>query len=126
MRTEVDRDGDWRRASAGDASTSKLGGHVGWTNDVTSVRFEGQHIFDLSDAAGFEIDGYTLFDLTGSHRFESVDTTVNFGVLNLFDKNYTTIWGQRAVALYSALADKSVFDYKGRGRTFAISLSKEF
>ncbi|KTR06272.1 Rhizobactin receptor [Aureimonas ureilytica] len=126
VQTEVDQNGDWRRASVGDASTSKLGGHIGWTDDITSVRLEGQHVFSLSDTAGFEIKGYTLFDLMGSHRFETADTTLNFGIQNLFDKDYTTIWGQRAVALYGSLADKSVFDYKGRGRTFAISLSKEF
>ncbi len=51
---------------------------------------------------------------------------MRFGVMNLFDKEYTTIWGARANALYGALANQAVFDYKGRGRTFAVSLTKVF
>jgi iron complex outermembrane receptor protein len=126
VRTEVKGDDGWEKDTIGTASVSKIGGYVGWTNDALSLKFSGQHVFDLSDADGFKIEGYTLFDLTGGYTFENTDTTVNFGIQNVFDSDYTTIWGSRAEALYGALADETVFDYKGRGRTFAVSLTKVF
>lgn len=126
VRTEVKGADGWEKDSVGSASVSKLGGYVGWTNDALSLRFSGQHIFELTDAQNFTIDDYTLFDLTGGYRFENTDTTLNFGIHNVFDTDYTTVWGSRAKALYGGLADESVFDYKGRGRTFAVSLTKVF
>jgi iron complex outermembrane recepter protein len=126
VRTEVKGDNGWEKGSVGSASVSKLGGYVGWTNDALSLKFSGQHVFELTDAKGFTIDDYTLFDLTGGYTFENTDTTLNFGIHNVFDTDYTTVWGSRAKALYGGLADESVFDYKGRGRTFAISLTKVF
>lgn len=126
VKTEVKGDDGWETDSIGSASVSKLGGYVGWTNDTLSLKLSGQHVFDLTDADGFTIDDYTLFDLTGGYTFRNTDTTLNFGIHNLFDTDYTTVWGSRAKALYGALADEAVFDYKGRGRTFAVSLSKVF
>ncbi|RFC63782.1 TonB-dependent receptor [Fulvimarina endophytica] len=126
VRTEIDRNGDWLRDTVGTSSVSKLGGHLGWTNDILGLRLDGQHTLDLADDFGGKIEGYTLFDLTGSYRFAEQDLTVDFGVLNLFDKDYTTVWGQRAANLYGALASEAIFDYRGRGRTFSVSLSKEF
>ncbi len=126
VKTEVKGDNGWENDTIGTASVSKLGGYVGWSNDELKLRFSGQHVFSLTDADDFKIDGYTLFDLLGSYTFENTDTTINFGIQNVFDTDYTTIWGSRAKALYGALADESVFDYHGRGRTFAVSLTKIF
>ena len=126
VNTEVKEDGAWVNDSIGNASVSKLGGYVGWQGDALSLRLQGQHIFNLADADGYEIDGYTLFDLIGAYQLAQAGTTVNFGIQNLFDTDYTTIWGARAQALYGALASEEIFDYKGRGRTFAVSLTKVF
>ena len=126
VKTEVKGDNGWENDTIGTASVSKLGGYVGWSNDELKLRFSGQHVFSLTDADDFKIDGYTLFDLLGSYTFENTDTTINFGIQNVFDTDYTTIWGSRAKALYGALADESVFDYHGRSRTFAVSLTKIF
>ena len=126
VRSEVKGSDGWQKETIGTASVSKLGGYIGWQGEALSLRFEGQHVFALSDAAGYKIEPYTLFDLTGAYRFEKANATLNFGVLNLFNEEYTTIWGQRAQALYGGLADASIFDYKGRGRTFAVSLTKQF
>ena len=126
VKTEVKGDNGWEKDSVGTASVSKIGGYVGWTGDALNLKFSGQHVFELTDADAFKIDGYTLFDLTGGYTFENTDTTLNFGIQNVFDTDYTTIWGSRAKALYGALADETVFDYKGRGRTFAVSLTKVF
>ncbi|WP_320197855.1 TonB-dependent receptor [Agrobacterium sp. rho-13.3] len=130
VKTEVKGTSGWQDATVQSASVSKLGGYVGWTDDALSLKFAGQHIFDLTDAQNFKIDGYTLFDLTGSYKFETANTTLNFGIQNLFDTDYTTIWGSRSKALYSGLVGSAVadaiFDYKGRGRTFGVSLTKVF
>ncbi|KJF66088.1 TonB-dependent receptor [Rhizobium nepotum] len=126
VKSEIKADGSWEKESIGTASVSKLGGYVGWTKDNFNVKLAGQHVFSLSDDDSRKIDDYTLFDLTGAYRFEAQDTTLRFGVMNLFDTDYTTIWGARANALYGALANEAVFDYKGRGRTFAVSLTKVF
>lgn len=126
VKTEVKGDDGWENDTIGTASVSKLGGYVGWSDQEWRLRFSGQHVFSLTDADDFKIDGYTLFDLQGSYTFASTNTTINFGVQNVFDTEYTTLWGSRAKALYGALADESVFDYKGRGRAFAVSLTKVF
>lgn len=126
VKTEVKTANGWEKESVGTASVSKLGGYVGWTNDNLNLKFAGQHVFSLEDASNKQIDGYTLFDLTGAYRFDEQNTTLRFGVLNLFDKEYNTVWGSRAKALYGALANEAVFDYKGRGRTFAVSVTKVF
>ncbi|CAN7612943.1 TonB-dependent receptor [Pararhizobium sp. LjRoot255] len=126
VKTELKGDDGWEKDTVGSASVSKLGGYVGWTGDALNLKFSGQHVFELTDADAFKIDGYTLFDLTGGYAFEDKDTTLNFGIHNVFDTDYTTVWGSRAKALYGALADETVFDYKGRGRTFAVSLTKVF
>lgn len=126
VKSEIKSDGNWEKESIGTASVSKLGSYIGWTKDNFNIKLAGQHAFNLSDDDSRKIDGYTLFDLTGAYRFEAQDTTLRFGVMNLFDKDYTTIWGARANALYGALANEAVFDYKGRGRTFAVSLTKVF
>ncbi|WAP67038.1 TonB-dependent receptor [Jiella pelagia] len=126
VRSEVKDGGDWVASPVTDASTSTLGGHIGWSNEIFKGALNGQHIFDYEDDTGLELEGYTLFDLVGSYKVEPADLTVNFGVLNLFDKDYTTIWGQRAKIFYGAYAGEEVFDYKGRGRTFTVSMTKEF
>jgi iron complex outermembrane receptor protein len=126
VKTEVKTANGWEKESVGTASVSKLGGYVGWTHDNLNLKFAGQHVFSLEDASNKEIEGYTLFDLTGAYRFDEQNTTLRFGVLNLFDKDYNTVWGSRAKALYGALANEAIFDYKGRGRTFAVSVTKVF
>ncbi|MBO0662303.1 TonB-dependent receptor [Jiella sp. MQZ9-1] len=126
VRTEVKNGGEWQASSVTDASNSTLGGHIGWSNDVFRVALNGQHVFDYTDHNDLKLKGYTLFDLVGSYKYEPADITVNFGVLNLFDKDYTTIWGQRAKIFYGAYAGDKVFDYKGRGRTFTVSMTKTF
>jgi len=126
VKGEIKTSNGWERETIGAASVSKIGGHIGWQNDNLNLRLSGQHVFSLKDADGHMIDDYTLFDLTGAYHFNQIDTTLRFGILNLFDKDYTTSWGARAKALYGALADEAVFDYKGRGRTFSLSLTKEF
>ncbi|HGY2535145.1 TPA: hypothetical protein ACNVR2_006316, partial [Pseudomonas aeruginosa] len=52
--------------------------------------------------------------------------TLTAGIQNLLDKDYTTVWGQRAQVYYGGLAPAGLFDYKGRGRTYSLTYSVEF
>lgn len=57
--------------------------------------------FDVSDAQGYKVDGYTTVDLLGSYQLPV--GTLSFSIENLFDRDYTTVWGQRAPLYYSGL-----------------------
>ncbi|EAR55201.1 ferric aerobactin receptor precursor [Photobacterium sp. SKA34] len=115
--------GKWEKMSAADASASKAGAWLGWYEDSYSVKLQSQTLFNLSDDQGQSIDGYTLFDLVGS--VDLPKGTLGFGIQNLLNEEYTTIWGQRATFLYNT-NPASMFDYKGRGRTFSLNYSLRY
>ena len=116
--------GDWKRQDARYASVSSLTAYTGWSGNDFDVRLQGQRAFDLKDAAGREINGNTTYDLvvakdTGLGRF-------TLGIENLLDKSYTTVWGQRAIQFYSSYGPEYLFDFQGRGRTFALNWSYRY
>ena len=81
--------------------------------------------FKIRDEAGNQLDGYTTIDLLGSYQLPV--GKLSFSVENLFDRDYTTVWGQRAPLYYSpASGPASLYDYKGRGRTFGVNYSVLF
>jgi iron complex outermembrane receptor protein len=48
-------------------------------------------------------------------------------VENLLNEEYTTLWGQRAPLLYSpTYGSPSLYEYKGRGRTFGLNYALTF
>lgn len=103
---------------------SKAGAFVGWKDDQRSLRLQGVRTFNLNDEPGNKIDGYALFDLLGTQALPV--GTLTAGIQNLLDKDYTTVWGQRAQVYYGGLAPAGLFDYKGRGRTYSLTYSVEF
>ncbi len=125
----------WQKQDVTAASPSKLTAFAGWQNGETSLRLQAVRSFNLSDdgnvlASGnfdgndHKIDGYTTFDLLGSQVLPV--GTLNVGIQNLLDKDYTTVWGQRAQVFYGTAATADLFDYHGRGRTYSLSYSVEF
>ncbi|CAE6901055.1 COG1629 Outer membrane receptor proteins [Vibrio sp. B1FLJ16] len=112
-------DDDWEDFTAGEASTSKANAWVGWYDTNLAVKLQGQTMFDYEDDSDNKLDGYTVFDLVGSYQLPV--GSLGFGIQNLFDKDYTTIWGQRAQIVYSSHYDAAAYDYKGRGRTFTLN-----
>ena len=68
--------------------------------------------------------------LTGADATEEKAQALiaEFGSIeNLLDEQYTTVWGQRAPLYYSpASGPASLYDYKGRGRTFGVNYSVLF
>ncbi|MCY1269857.1 Ferric aerobactin receptor [compost metagenome] len=134
IRSQQKVDDRWEKQDVTAASPSKATAFVGWQNGETAVRLQGVRTFNLSDDGNLvggrfdgndhKIDGYTTFDLLGSQVLPV--GTLNFGIQNLLDKDYTTVWGQRAQVFYGTLAPTELFDYKGRGRTYSLSYSVDF
>lgn len=124
IRTELKQNGDWQRSAVTEASPSKLGAFAGWEGERFGARLQALHSFDLKDGLRQALDGYTTVDLIGHYRLPAGQ--LNFGVQNLLDKDYATIWSQRAKYFYGALAAKETFDYRGRGRTFGLSYSVQY
>ncbi|WP_407330756.1 TonB-dependent receptor [Enterovibrio sp. 27052020O] len=116
---EQDADGNWEKMSVNYASASKAGAWIGWYDDIYAVKLQNQTLFDLSDDSDNQIDGYSVFDVLGS-----VDLPVGslgFGIQNLLNEDYSTVWGQRAKGWYSYYGPEKMFDYKGRGRTYTLN-----
>ncbi|MDG9852323.1 TonB-dependent receptor [Pseudomonas nitroreducens] len=119
---EEDADGDWIKRDARYASLSKSTAFVGWGDGERSARLQAQHAFNLKDDADHEIDGYTTFDLMGEQK--TGFGTFSAGIQNLLDKQYSTVWGQRAALFYSPTYGPAyLYDYQGRGRTFTLGWS---
>ncbi|WP_051415971.1 TonB-dependent receptor [Salinivibrio socompensis] len=83
-----------------------------------------QHVGNLSDEDGDRLEGYELVGLNGYYTLPVGQ--LNFGIQNLFDKDYQTIWSQKAQKVYNGLASPKMFDYAGVGRTFSLSYSATF
>ncbi|HHK4015908.1 TPA: TonB-dependent receptor [Pseudomonas aeruginosa] len=124
IRSQEKVDGRWLKQDVTSASPSKAGAFVGWKDDQRSLRLQGVRTFNLNDEPGNKIDGYALFDLLGTQALPV--GTLTAGIQNLLDKDYTTVWGQRAQVYYGGLAPAGLFDYKGRGRTYSLTYSVEF
>ncbi|MET3051978.1 TonB-dependent receptor [Pseudomonas alkylphenolica] len=122
---EEDKDGDWIKRDARYASLSKSTAFVGWKNEGRSARLQANHAFTLKDDADHEIKGYTTFDLLGSQ--ETGFGTFSAGIQNLLDKEYSTVWGQRATLFYSpTYGPEYLYDYQGRGRTYTLTWSMAY
>lgn len=113
--TKTVKDG-WQNQSVYITNPSKFMVFTGWNAKRFSLRLQMQNSLDYTDLAGMKINGYTLFDLMGDVKLNK--GTINFGVQNLFNKQYTTIWGQRSAFFYGA--PQKAFAYQGRGTTFSV------
>lgn len=122
---QKDADHDWQKRDARYASLSSATAYVGWHDEDRSARLQANHAFDLDDDSGHEIDGYTTFDLTLAQTIGP--GRASLGVQNLLDKDYSTVWGQRASMFYSPYYGPAyLYDYKGRGRTYTLSYTLEY
>ncbi|NVD08566.1 TonB-dependent receptor [Vibrio sp. JPW-9-11-11] len=122
--SEIKDDDGWQDMTAGEASTSRANAWAGWYDDALALKLQSQTMFDYTDAENNQLDGYTVFDLVGSYQLPV--GSLGFGIQNLFDHDYTTIWGQRAQILYSTHYDAAAYDYKGRGRTYSVNYQVKF
>lgn len=117
---QEDADGDWQKRDVRYASLPSATAYFGWSNVDYTSRLQANHAFDMEDEAGRELVGYTTFDLTLNTETEY--GKFSLGITNLFDKEYTTVWGQRATAFYSpAYGPEYLFNFQGRGRTYTLN-----
>lgn len=121
IRSEVENsDSDWEKKDARYASLPSALAFVEWYGDQSTVRLQGSKAFDIDDDASNEIDGYTTFDLQASRTLPVGQLT--FGITNLLNEDYTTVWGQRAMMFYApSFGSEAAFDFKGRGRTYTLT-----
>lgn len=120
IKSETKAGDQWEKWSVKFASPSKVTAYVAWEPSDWTLRLQSQQSFSLTDADGEKLDGYNTVDFLGSYQLPV--GKVSFAVENLLDKDYTTVWGQRAPILYSpAYGAPDLYSYKGRGRTFALN-----
>jgi iron complex outermembrane receptor protein len=125
IKSETRVNGSWQKLTVDSASPSKVSAWVNWAPGDWTLRMQSTQTFDVSDAAGKKIDGYNTVDFLGSYNLPV--GKLSFSVENLFDKDYTTVWGQRAPGLYSpTYGAPGLYTYKGRGRTFGMNYSVLF
>ncbi|MCL9780396.1 TonB-dependent receptor [Vibrio sp. S4M6] len=116
--------GSWVNMSADTASASNSSSWVSWYNKDLMLKLQSQTMYDYKDDNGNELNGYTTFDLLGGYQLPV--GSLGFGIQNLFNKEYTTVWGQRAQILYSSQYSAAAYDYKGRGRTFTLNYQVKY
>ncbi|MBV7299910.1 TonB-dependent receptor [Enterovibrio paralichthyis] len=121
---EQDSEGNWSKMSVNYASASKAGAWVGWYEEDYALKLQSQTLFDLEDDNDGNIDGYSVFDLIGSVNLPK--GSLGFGIQNLLNEDYTTVWGQRAKGWYSYYGPAEMFDYKGRGRTYTLNYQLKY
>lgn len=121
---EKDSSGNWVKSAVTGASASKASAWLGWYDEQYALRLQSNTMFDLSDDSDDELDGYTTVDFMSSVNLPV--GSLAFGIQNLMDEEYTTVWGQRAQLYYSASAPASIFDYKGQGRTYMLSYQVKY
>lgn len=128
VRSEVKQEGGWVDETVTYASPSKATAFIAWQGEGQQIRLQAEHSFSADsdyrfkagDGLQSELESYTTLDLLGS--VELPVGTLSYGIENLLDKDYSTLWGQRAVYFYSpTYGPEAMFDYHGRGRTFAVS-----
>ena len=122
--SEVEAESGWDKMSAGNASTSKASAWLGWYDDNLAAKLQSQTMFDYEDDADNKLEGYTTFDLVGSYQLPV--GSLGFGIQNLLNADYTTIWGQRAQILYARHYAAEAYDYRSRGRTFTLNYQVKF
>lgn len=122
--SEVKGDDGWEDQSAGEASTSKANAWAGWYDADLSLKVQSQTMFDYEDDSDNKLNGYTVFDLVGTYQLPV--GSLGFGIQNLLNKDYTTIWGQRAQILYATHYESAAYDYRGRGRTYTLNYQVKF
>ena len=109
-------DKGWQNQSVYTTNPSKFMIYAGWNARPFSLRLQMQNSMNYTDLADLRISGYTLFDLVGDVKLNK--GTINFGVQNIFNRQYTTIWGQRSEFFYGA--PEKAFAYQGRGTTVSV------
>lgn len=126
LKTEIKKDGTYKKASIFQSSNSKVAYFIGYQNNNMNISLNANSMLSLEDEDNNKINSYTTLDLFGTFK-HSKEHTIDFGIENLLDKEYSTIWGEKAKIIYgTSVNNPDLFDYKGRGRTFSLKYTYNF
>ncbi|AHG63289.1 TonB-dependent receptor [Advenella mimigardefordensis] len=125
VNTRIKSGDRWAKASITDASPSKASVWALWRTGTFDAKIQANRIFSMEDGSGHRLNGYTTVDASYLQQLGRGEITI--GIQNLFNKKYTTVWGQRAKVFYAVGGiPESMFDYQGRGRTFSLGYTYAF
>jgi len=119
--SESKTDGKWQDLSVTTASPSKATAYINWATNKTNTRLQTTQLFDYEDGDDESIDGYNTVDLLTSVRLPV--GSMQFGVTNLFNEDYETLWSQRADVFYGLT---NLTEYRGQGRTYSVNYNVKF
>ncbi|MGX9417714.1 TonB-dependent receptor [Vibrio sp. WJH972] len=123
IESETKSDGSWSNLAAETASPSNALLRAGYDNYDYGADLQLQTIANYHDDDGGELEGYSLVHLSSYYSLPV--GKVSFGIQNVLNKDYYTLWSQRAQMLYSGY-NESLVSFKGKGRTFAVTYNLEF
>ncbi|MCH1880071.1 TonB-dependent receptor [Alcaligenes ammonioxydans] len=137
IRNEELKDGRWQRRGIYYSSPSKATAYIGKQGSNWAVRAQVAHSMklrsDIPSVGGGQqqesLPSLTLVDLLGRYQFDhsaQVKGTLSLGIQNLFNKSYETRWGQQAKLIYSGIIAPSVLDFRGQGRTYALTYTLQY
>lgn len=119
IKSENKNNGSWQKQTVTDASPSKVVTFAGWHNRLFNVRLQDVQSFRLKDDAGNQLSDFNTLDLVGGVKLPFGRLTA--GVQNLLNRNYQSIWSQRAQVFYKALGSAATYEFMGRGRTYSLT-----
>ena len=120
--------GKWLDLSAADVSPEKITAYASYAEDDLQVRLQATSFADYDkgkqanadgEVTSYDIDGYTTVDLLASYSLPV--GVVSFGITNLLNEDYETVYSQWARDAYS-----SVSSHKAEGRTYSLSYRVEY
>ncbi|MEI6897322.1 MAG: TonB-dependent receptor [Psychromonas sp.] len=119
--SETKTDGEWDNLSVTVASPSKITAYLNWQVAQINTRLQTTQMFDYKDADSERLDGYNTVDLLSGIQLPTGQ--LQFGITNLLNTDYETLWSQRADVFYGLT---NLTEYKGQGRTYSVNYSAEF
>ncbi len=124
VKSKTKSDGKWKDLEASSASPSTGSVWLGYDNFNYGAELRVNSFLSYKDDEGAKLNSYTLANLSAYYALPV--GRLNIGITNLFDRDYETLWSQRAQMLYGASSPQSIYVYNGQGRTLALSYSATF
>lgn len=122
--SETKEDGKWGNLDATSASPSKLTAYISWQQDLYNTRLQTSQMFDYTDADDNDLEGYNTVDLLAGVQLPV--GKLQFGITNLLNTEYQTLWSQRAVYYYGGSVNENLFNFEGQGRTYSVNYNVKF
>ncbi|WP_136484155.1 TonB-dependent receptor [Vibrio sp. H11] len=124
VKSETKVDGSWEKLEAASASPSSGSAWFGFDNYQYGAELRVNSFISYEDEDGEKLESFTLANLSAYYALPV--GRLNVGIQNLFDRDYETIWSQRAQMLYGASSSPEIYSHNGLGRTLAVSYSATF